>query len=103
MIRYATAVTLTLICALLTPFAARAVTIPGGPSLFVRTLDQVSSNDKAGKSFAARLDSNLVVKGKVVVRAGSNRISPLGRTRLRGTSTSSRGKSLKKLWKVLEP
>jgi len=71
MTRYATAFTLTLICALLTPFAARAVTIPDGTSLYVRTVDQVSSNDKAGKSFAARLDSNLVVKGKVVVRAGS--------------------------------
>jgi hypothetical protein len=56
---------------LLTPFAARAVTIPDGTSSFVRTVDQVSSNDKAGKSFAARLDSNLVVKGKVVIPAGS--------------------------------
>jgi hypothetical protein len=71
MTRYATAFTLTLICVLLTPFAARAVTIPDGTSLFVRTVDQVSSNDKAGKSFAARLDSNLVVKGKVVIPAGS--------------------------------
>jgi hypothetical protein len=56
---------------LLTPFAARAVIIPDGTSLFVRTVDQVSSSDKAGKSFAARLDSNLVVKGKVVIPAGS--------------------------------
>ena len=71
MTRYATALTLSLICVLLTPFAAGAVTIPGGTSLFVRTVDQVSSSDKTGKSFAARLDSNLVVKGKVVIPAGS--------------------------------
>jgi hypothetical protein len=32
---------------------------------------QVSSSDKAGKSFAARLDVNLVVKGRLVTSAGS--------------------------------
>jgi hypothetical protein len=71
MIRYATAFAFSLVCILLTPFTTRAVTIPSGTSLFVRTVDQVSSNDKAGKSFAARLDSNLVVKGKMVIPAGS--------------------------------
>jgi hypothetical protein len=69
--KYATAFTLALICVMLTPFAARAVTIPSGTSLYVRTVDPVSSSDKAGRSFAARLDSNLVLKGKVLVRAGS--------------------------------
>ena len=59
------------ICLLLTPFAARAVTVPDGTSLLVRTVDRLSSSDEAGKSFAARLDVNLVVKGKVVIPAGS--------------------------------
>ena len=71
MIRYATLFSFSLICVLLTPFSARAVTIPGGTSLMVRTVDQLSSSDKAGKSFAARLDVNLVVKGRVVIPAGS--------------------------------
>jgi hypothetical protein len=71
MIRSATVFSLSLICVLLTPFAAQAVTIPGGTSLMVRTVDQLSSSDKAGKSFAARLDDNLVVKGRVVIPAGS--------------------------------
>ena len=71
MTRLVTTFTLSLICVLLTPFAARAVTIPSGTSLLVRTVDRLSSNDAAGKSFAARLDSNLVVKGKVVIPAGS--------------------------------
>jgi len=71
MTRHATAFTLSLICVFLTPFAARAVTVPSGTSLSVRTVDPVSSNDGAGKSFAARLDANLVVKGKVVAPAGS--------------------------------
>jgi hypothetical protein len=71
MTRHATAVTLSLICVFLTPFAARAVTVPSGTTLLVRTADRVSSNDGAGKSFAARLDANLVVKGKVAARVGS--------------------------------
>lgn len=71
MTRHATAVTLSFICVFLTPFAAQAVTVPSGTSLVVRTLDSVSSNDGAGKSFAGRLDANLVVKGKVVAPAGS--------------------------------
>jgi hypothetical protein len=71
MTRYAAGFTLSLICVFLTPLAARAATVPSGTSLLVRTLDPVSSSDKAGKSFAARLDTNLVVKGKVVAPAGS--------------------------------
>jgi len=71
MTRYTIAFSFTLICILLTPFAGRAVTVPAGTSLWVRTLDQVSSSDKAGKSFAARLDANLVVNGRVVIPAGS--------------------------------
>ena len=71
MTRRITAFTLSLICVLLTSFVARAVTIPSGTSLLVRTVDRLSSNDQVGKSFAARLDANLVVKGKVVIPAGS--------------------------------
>ena len=71
MIRYAAVFSFSLICVLLAPFAARAVTIPGGTTLLVRTVDHLSSSDKAGKSFAARLDVNLVVKGRVVIPAGS--------------------------------
>ena len=71
MTRYPIVFTVGLICVWVTPCAARAVTVPGGTTLLVRTVDRVSSNDKAGKSFAARLDANLVVKGKVVVPSGS--------------------------------
>jgi hypothetical protein len=71
MIRYATVFSFSLICVLLTPFSARAVTVPGGTSLMVRTVDPLSSSDKAGKSFAARLDDNLVVRGRIVIPAGS--------------------------------
>jgi hypothetical protein len=71
MTRYPIAFTFSLICILLTPFTARAVIIPSGTSLWVRTLDPVSSSDRAGKSFAARLDTDIVVKARVVIPAGS--------------------------------
>ena len=48
-----------------------AAIIPAGTTLVVRTIDGISSNDKAGKRFAGKLDSSLVVSGNVVVPAGS--------------------------------
>lgn len=63
--------TLGLTCALLMPFAASALTVPAGTALWVRTLDPVSSSDPPGKTFAARLDTGLVVNGKVAANAGT--------------------------------
>ena len=60
-----------LLCALLSPLAGLASTVPGGTVLSVRTLEPVSSGDKAGKKFAAQLDTNLIVKGRVTAPAGS--------------------------------
>ena len=48
-----------------------AATIPAGTTLVVRTIDGISSSDKAGKRFAGKLDSSLVVSGNVVAPAGS--------------------------------
>jgi hypothetical protein len=69
--KHSTTFTFSLFCALLMPLGARAATVPGGAALWVRTLDEVSSSDKAGKQFAGRLDSDLVVKGKRVAPAGT--------------------------------
>ena len=59
------------LCALLTPLTGLASTLPSGTVLSVRTLEPVSSGDKAGKKFAAQLDTNLIVKGRVTAPAGS--------------------------------
>jgi hypothetical protein len=59
------------LCALLTSLPGRASTLPSGTVLSVRTLEPVSSGDKAGKKFAAQLDTNLIVKGQVTAPAGS--------------------------------
>jgi hypothetical protein len=69
--KYFIALTSSLICTLLTPLPTRASTLPGGTVLWVRTLEPVSSRDKAGKKFAAQLDTDLIVKGKVTAPAGS--------------------------------
>jgi hypothetical protein len=71
MTKYFIALIFSLTCTLLTPLSARAATLPGGTVLRVRTLEPVSSNDKAGKKFAAQLDSDLIVRGKVTAPAGS--------------------------------
>jgi hypothetical protein len=71
MTKYSAAITLSLICALLIPLTAHAATVPSGSPIWVRTRDEISSSDPAGKQFAARLDSNLVVKGKTVASAGT--------------------------------
>ena len=60
-----------LIFALLTPCLVRAEVVPAGTLLIVRTLDALSSSNNPGTRFAARLDTNLVLRGKVVAPAGT--------------------------------
>ena len=48
-----------------------AATIPVGTPVVVRTLNVISSQDRAGKTFTAELEHNVVVNGKVVLHAGT--------------------------------
>jgi hypothetical protein len=48
-----------------------SITVPVGTVLLTRTIDPVSSNDKAGKLFGLVLDGDLMVGGKVVAKAGT--------------------------------
>ena len=48
-----------------------AATIPAGATLVVRTVDNISSHDKVGKTFTAQLDQDVAVNGKAVLRAGT--------------------------------
>ena len=48
-----------------------AATIPAGTTLAVRTVSSVSSSDPAGRTFAAQLDQDVAVKGKVLLKAGT--------------------------------
>ncbi len=48
-----------------------AATIPGGTTLVVQTLNTIHSNDRVGRTFTAQLNQDVVVNGKVVLRAGT--------------------------------
>ena len=57
------------------PAAAAAapvsVSVPAGTTLLVRMMDGASSNDSKGKRFTTTLESDLVVNGKTVAKAGT--------------------------------
>src|SRR2546430_12033906 len=81
MIRYkfTTIIAVTFAC-----FAAStltAATIPAGTTLAVQTVSSISSQDPAGRSFAAKIDRDVAVKGTVLLKAG---------TKVFGKITSSR-------------
>ena len=42
------------------PKEKKAITVPAGTAMMVRTGDEVSSNDKAGRRFSATLEANLL-------------------------------------------
>ncbi len=48
-----------------------AVAIPAGTTLVVQTLNTIHSNDRVGRTFTAQLNQDVVVNGKVVLRAGT--------------------------------
>jgi hypothetical protein len=48
-----------------------AATIPAGTLLMARTSEPVSSHERAGAPFKAELEQNVVVKGKVLLPAGT--------------------------------
>ena len=48
-----------------------AATIPAGTMLAVQTVSSISSNDPVGRTFAAKLDQDVAVKGNVLLKAGT--------------------------------
>jgi hypothetical protein len=48
-----------------------AVTIPPGTSLIARTVEPVSDHARLGTRFKAELEQDVVIKGKVLLRAGT--------------------------------
>ncbi len=58
-------------CALMAIQLSSAATIPAGTTLIVRTNETISSSVSVGKTFAAHLDRDVVVGGKVLLRKGT--------------------------------
>jgi hypothetical protein len=59
------------ICACIAAQTSLAAAIPAGSSLVVKTLTPISSRDKVGRIFTAQLDHDVVVKGQIMLRAGT--------------------------------
>jgi hypothetical protein len=65
----------------LVPSWSFAAMIPAGTTLLVRTNQTVSSNDPVGKTFAAQVANDVVVAGKVVLRAGTKAVGRVDSSR----------------------
>ena len=75
-----------------------AATIPAGTTLVVRTLNSVSSQDKRGKTFRAKLDQDVAVKRNVLLKAGtkvSGRVESTSPFTLNLVNLSADGKTIR--------
>src|SRR5437868_2834927 len=78
---------ITIICACFVASSLNAATIPAGTTLNVSTASSISSQDAVGRTFAAKLDQDVAVKGTVLLKAGTKAFGKLNRlalTRARG-------------------
>ena len=60
-----------IICACFAASSLNAATIPAGTRLAVQTVSSISSNDPVGRTFAAKIDQDVAVKGNVLLKAGT--------------------------------
>jgi hypothetical protein len=69
MIREKFITVITIVCACFVASTLDAATIPAGTVLNVKTASSISSQDPAGRTFAAQLDQDVAVKGQVLLKA----------------------------------
>ena len=60
-----------IVCVCFAASSLNAATISAGPTITVRTLSSISSTDRVGRTFGAQADQDVVVNGKVIVKAGT--------------------------------
>jgi hypothetical protein len=77
------------ICVWITAQSSSAATVPPGTTLVVRTMDVISSHEKVGRTFTAQLDQDIVVKGKVLLPAGTKVLGRVEASRANARTTSS--------------
>ena len=58
-------------CACSAVSSLNAATIPAGTTLGVQTVSSISSKDAVGRTFEAKLDQDVAVKGNVLLKAGT--------------------------------
>ena len=71
MIRKKFITVITIVCVCCAASLLNATTIPAGTTLAVQTASSISSQDPVGRSFAAKIDQDVVVKETVVLKAGT--------------------------------
>ncbi len=71
--------------------APSAVSVPAGTTLLVRMVDGASSNDAKGKRFTTTLETDLIVGGVMVAKAGTK---VYGRVEGRRRRDATRAKAL---------
>src|SRR5207249_9059793 len=71
MIRKKFITVITIVCVCCAASLLNATTIPAGTTLAVQTVGSISSQDPVGRSFAAKIDQDVAVKGTVVLKAGT--------------------------------
>jgi hypothetical protein len=62
---------ITITCACFMVSSVNAATIPAGTSLAIQTVSSISANDPVGRTFAAKIDQDVAVKGNVLLKAGT--------------------------------
>ncbi len=63
-----------IVCVCFAASSLNAATIPAGTTITVRTLSSISSTDRVGRTFGAQVDQDVVVNGKVLVKAGTKAV-----------------------------
>ena len=58
-------------CACSAVSSLNAATMPAGTTLAVQTVGSISSSDPVGRTFEAKLDQDVAVKGNVLLKAGT--------------------------------
>ena len=62
-----------------------AATIPAGTTLAVQTAGSISSSDPVGRTFEAKLDQDVAVKGNVLLKAGTKALGRIKSSSRAGT------------------
>jgi hypothetical protein len=58
-------------CVLLAAQSSTATTVPSGTTLIVKSVDTISSRDRARRTYPAEVAHDVVVGGKVAIKAGA--------------------------------
>jgi len=72
-------------CACSAVSSLNAATIPAGTTLAVQTVGSITSSDPVGRTFEAKLDQDVAVKGNVQLKAGTKALGRIKSSSRAGT------------------